>query len=53
MTEILSYNPSNETLLGKIDETSTIEIEDIVLRSQDAFSLWKKTPLQTRIEILR
>lgn len=53
MSEILSYNPSNNALIGSYEATSPTEIEDLVLQSRDAFSLWKKTSLTKRIEILR
>jgi succinate-semialdehyde dehydrogenase / glutarate-semialdehyde dehydrogenase len=53
MNEISSYNPSNNALIGKVRVTSQIEIEDVVFASRDAFRHWKKTPLATRVDILR
>ena len=53
MPEILSYNPSNNALIGSQDATPVQKIEDFVLEARDAFLLWKKTPLTKRVEILR
>lgn len=53
MSEIVSYNPSNNEALWKVQVTSQSKIEDLTLESHDAFLLWKKTPLKKRIEILR
>ena len=53
MTEIISYNPSNNAVIGKVQASTPSMIEDIVLESHDAFLHWKKTPLSKRVEILR
>jgi acyl-CoA reductase-like NAD-dependent aldehyde dehydrogenase len=53
MTEIISYNPSNNAVIGKVQASTPSMIEYIVLESHDAFLHWKKTPLSKRVEILR
>lgn len=53
MAEILSYSPSDNSLLWKVKVTPSSEIEDIVFRAHDAFPLWKKKSLWERREILR
>ncbi|GAB0174908.1 MAG: succinate-semialdehyde dehydrogenase [Candidatus Altimarinota bacterium] len=53
MTHIVSYNPSNNAILGKVAITAQPQIEDITLEAHDAFLLWKKTPLKKRVDFLR
>ena len=50
--EIYSYNPANNELLGKIEQTDISEISDIVIKSRKAFELWGNLTLKERISYI-
>ena len=48
-----SYNPSNNELLGELQETKLNEIEDIFNRSKEASKVWGNLSLENRIEYIQ
>ncbi len=46
-----SVSPVDGCVLWQGDETSAIEIEETMIRAAGAVRQWRRTPLQTRIEI--
>lgn len=49
---IKSYNPSNNTLLGEVEETRLNEIESIVNKSKQASKMWGYLTLRERISYI-
>lgn len=51
--KIKSYNPSNNELLGEVEQTNANEITDIVINSKKAFDIWGYITLEERISYIQ
>jgi aldehyde dehydrogenase (NAD+) len=51
--EVTSYNPANNQPLARVQMASRADYEQIVVRSQEAFSSWRMMPAPQRGEIIR
>jgi len=50
---IVSYTPIDGQALGSVSETTREEYEQIVVKSQEAFKVWRTVPAPQRGEIVR
>lgn len=51
--KIKSYNPSNNELLGEVEETSVNEIENIYKKSKETSKIWGYLTLKERISYIQ
>lgn len=51
--KIKSYNPANNELLGEVEETNLIEIENIYKKSKEASKIWGYLTLKERISYIQ
>ena len=50
---ISSYSPVDGKLIGEVSTTQKDQYEEVILKAQDAFKVWRKMPAPKRGEIVR
>ncbi|MBX3102566.1 MAG: aldehyde dehydrogenase family protein [Bacteroidetes bacterium] len=50
---IHSYSPVNGALIGTVAKTTAAQYDQVVLRAQEAFKVWREVPAPQRGEIVR
>ena len=50
---ISSYNPTDNSLLGQVEQTTTSQLEEIINQAHQAFLTWRDVPAPKRGELVR
>lgn len=51
--KIKSYNPTNNELIGEVEQTNLQNMKEIVIKSRKAFDVWGDIPLKERVTYIQ
>lgn len=52
-TPFPSFNPTNGSILGQVEQTDATGLDEIIHKAQDAFLVWRDVPAPKRGELIR
>lgn len=52
-TPFASFNPTDGSVLGHVEQTDAMGLNEVIHKAQDAFLVWRNVPAPKRGELIR